>query len=106
MLIVFDVLAAVRDWAAKAQDSWKGLVTASNFEESPEGRTPRSVSWSLEGSRFMGQIVVWEDGQSELDLIDSIVNDARSEHRWLGNRDELEAALCVIRDWVVRRGSN
>lgn len=77
MLIDLDVLASVRDWVTKAQGSWKGLVTASNFEESPEGRTPRSVSWSLDGSRFMGQIVVWEDGQSELDLIDSIVDDAR-----------------------------
>lgn len=105
MLIGSELLVAARGWTREAQNSWEGTTIVSRFEESPEGLFPRSVSWILEGPNFMGQIVIWEDGRSELDMITVATDEARCEYRKVDSRDKLQTALSAVRDWVVRDSS-
>lgn len=102
MLRGTDLLVGVRSWISAAEANLPSPGAASEVEESPNDRDPRSIRWILESFQMMGQIIIWEDGQSEIDLADVASRDVRSEHRRIGDQRDLDAALGAVRDWVVR----
>jgi hypothetical protein len=101
-LTKFDPISSTRAWLYAAEQSWKDCEVASELMESPTGQAPRSIRLIMESQRFLGQIVLWEDGQSELDMIDMVTDETYTEHRDLAGEEELEEALRTIRDWTVR----
>jgi hypothetical protein len=97
-----DLLKATSVWVAAAVLNGEELPVQSDLEESPTDRDPRSIRWILESSEKMGQIVLWTDGQAELDLADVVSGEVRSEHMQIDEQEGLEGALSVVRDWVLR----
>lgn len=74
---------------------------SSRVDESPIDRDPRAISWLLEGSEKIGQIVVWEDGNAEVDLAYLMAGDARSRHHTVDDQQDLEKVLGEVYSWVV-----
>jgi hypothetical protein len=97
-----EILVAVQHWIAAQSDISTNINVKSEIQESPPDRDPRSVRWILEGAEMMGQIIVWEDGQAELDLANAATGDVQSEHRNITNETDLESALSAVRDWTIR----
>ncbi|GLW12291.1 hypothetical protein Misp01_74190 [Microtetraspora sp. NBRC 13810] len=95
-----DLLEAASVWIANMQRG-DGPSLLSEIEESPADRDPRSIRWILEGSEKMGQVILWTDGQAELDLVDAESGDVRSEHAQIEDREGMERALRIVRDWVL-----
>ena len=102
MLRGSELLEYVRGWVSRAEHDSADPSVNSEIEESPDDRNPRSIRWILESPAMMGQIIFWEDGQSELDLIDVATAEARSEHWQIDSPQELERALDAVREWVIR----
>src|SRR5438128_528532 len=82
----------------RIQVRMKRLTTRSS-EDWPN----RSVSWTLELEDLGGQITAWEDGTAELDLVDMARGGSRSEHRQLGDLEDIRGAIDSISAWVVGR---
>lgn len=98
-----DLLNAAQESIRAIESALINQVIASEVKSSPEGRKPRSIRWILEGPEVMGQIVLWEDGQAELDLADMSTGDVKTEHRNIEDQKGLEGALIAVRDWVDRK---
>lgn len=102
MLRGSELLEAFRGWIARPEHVPTGSGVISEIEESPGDRNPRSIRWILESSEMMSQIVLWEDGQSELDLIEVATSEVRSEYRQIGSQQQLDQVLRIVRQWVIR----
>jgi hypothetical protein len=102
MLRGSELLEAFRGWITRPEHVPTSLGASSEIEESPGDRNPRSIRWILESSEMMSQIVLWEDGQSEFDLIDVATSEVRSEHRQIDSRQELDQVMEIVRQWVIR----
>jgi hypothetical protein len=102
MLRGSELLGAVRGWISRAEHVSTGSDVSSEIEESPGDRNPRSIRWVLESPEMMGQIILWEDGQSELDLIDVATAEVHSEHQQIDSQQELDRVLEIVREWVIR----
>ncbi|MGW4776942.1 hypothetical protein ACWEPA_09815 [Streptomyces filamentosus] len=66
-----------------------------------DGFPNKSAAWTVEVGDLGGEVTVWEDGSSELGLVDFATNDAHSEHRQLDDLGSVQAAVEAVRDWVV-----
>jgi hypothetical protein len=102
MLRGSELLGAVRGWISRAEQVSADSGASSEIEESPGDRNPRSIRWILESPEMMSQIILWEDGQSEFDLIDVATSEVRSEHRQIDSQQELDQVLKIVREWVIR----
>ena len=101
-----DLLEAAQDSISRIEIALTNQAITSEVAGSPEDRSPRSIRWILEGSEMMGQIVLWEDGQAELDLADVATGDVKAEHRQIEDQLGLQRALSAVRDWVTRKPSD
>lgn len=101
MLARSDLLGFAQDWISRKQAVFAELGISSEVELSPPDRDPRSVSWVFEGPFHGGQIVIWADGQSEMDLADMESGEIRSEHRWIESEIVLISILGSIYNWVT-----
>jgi hypothetical protein len=99
------LLEAAQGWIADKEAQWVNSAVTSEVDLAPHDRDPRSISWILDGVAFVGQIVIWEDGKSELDLADVATGEVRSNHEQIDSQGELSSTLCIICDWVIRKGS-
>ncbi|MFI8254998.1 hypothetical protein [Streptomyces filamentosus] len=63
----------------------------------------KSAAWTVEAEDLGGEVTVWEDGSSELDLIDFATGDVHSEHRQLDDLESVQVAVEAVRDWVAGR---
>ncbi|MBV1856080.1 hypothetical protein [Catellatospora tritici] len=97
-----ELLNAVRSWIDARQTDAAAADLISGVEESSGDRSPRSISWILEGPETMGQLVVWEDGRAELDLADIVQGQAQTEQQFIPDRDELYRILERVWRWVDR----
>jgi hypothetical protein len=98
-------LAAALDVIAQVESDGSLVGAPSTTKRSPEDWPNRSVSWTIEVGDLGGQITAWEDGSSELDLVDMAGGDAYSEHRQLDDLDDIQLAVEAVRNWVVERRS-
>jgi hypothetical protein len=105
MLRESDLLESAHAWIADEDVKRHALAVSSEIEVSPLDRNPRCISWILESPDFVGQIVIWGDGQAEVDLADIATGEIRSEHRQIDDHDELASILGAVQDWVVREDS-
>lgn len=97
------LLAATLEAVTQIQSEESLVGAESTTKRSPDNWPNRSVSWTVEVGALGGQVTVWEDGSSELDLIDMVAGDAHSEHRQLDDLDGIQVVVEVVRDWVVGR---
>jgi hypothetical protein len=95
-----DLLDIAQKWISRKQAMLIELGISSEVELSPLDREPRSISWVLESSCYGGQLVIWSDGQSEMDLVDMESGEIRSEHRWIESESALASILESIHGWV------
>ncbi len=101
MLRGVPLLAAVLEVIEEAKSGGSLARASSRITRSPEDWPKSSVSWTLELDDLGGQITAWEDGVAELDLVDMVQGDARSEHRQLGDIEDIRGAIETIYVWVV-----
>ncbi|MGW2558316.1 immunity protein TriTu family protein [Streptomyces sp. NPDC001514] len=101
-----DPLESMQSWISGERSKWESTAITSEVEVAPSDRGTRSVSWILESADFIGQVVVWGDGQSEMDLADVATGEVRSQHRRIDDHDGLCSVLKSVRDWVVLKGSH
>ena len=73
----------------------------SQIELSPPDRDPGSISWIVEGGSRMSQMVLWEDGQSEIDLAEVESGRVTSEHRRVDNDVALVELVDSVRSWLL-----
>lgn len=62
------------------------------------------MRWILEGPERIGQVVIWGDGQAEIDLAEVGTGEVRTQHRRADDHDGLVAILESVLDWVVSQG--
>ena len=96
------LLETARHLILAREAEWAGTGIFSEIETSPNEHAFHSLSWILDGPEFSAQLVIWEDGRSELDLIDVAAGEVRSEHREVGEEGDLRSTLDTVVNWVVR----
>ena len=95
-----DLLSHARRWIAGGRAQNPAWDAASKLEESPSGHVPHTLSWVVEDGDRMAQVVIWEDGQSETDLVDSETGEVRTESRRLSGTHDVDELLTVVRGWL------
>jgi len=73
----------------------------SKVELSPEDRNPRSISWIVEGASRMSQVVLWADGQSEMDLAEVASGQIVSEHCQVDGESSLTELFDRVSSWLL-----
>jgi len=101
MLRGSSLLTAVLDGISRATDMLPPSAD-SRIEQTPDHWLNRSVSWAVEVGDLGAQMVVWEDGTAELDLVDMGTVDAHSEHLEINGPIEIELVTNKVLDWVVQ----
>lgn len=71
------------------------------INESPIDWNPRSIQWILEAPDRLGQIILWDGGEAEIDLAVIDTGEIRASHRDIGSSAELEDVLTGLLRWVV-----
>ncbi|MCX4674731.1 hypothetical protein OG413_05235 [Streptomyces sp. NBC_01433] len=104
MLRGLPLLAAVLEAVTLIQSD-ASLVGAESTIRRPDSDDfpNKSAAWTVEVGNLGGEVTVWEDGSSELGLVDFTTNDAYSEHRQLDDLKSIQVAVEVVRDWVMGR---
>jgi hypothetical protein len=97
-----ELLAAMKLWIEVNVVDSSDANLASELAESPVGRNPRSVRWIVTRPDTMGQMIVWEDGQVELDLAGISSGRVISEHHQVDSREDLWRVLDRVRGWGIR----
>ncbi|WP_310718763.1 hypothetical protein [Streptomyces lydicus] len=95
-------IAQAQAWISLENAKVPTLAAISRVELSPEQHCPRSVSWILEGSDFMTQVVLWESGSFEADLAEVATGKVQTNSGQLGDVTELESLLGAARDGALR----
>lgn len=73
----------------------------SKVELSPEDRNPRSISWIVDGTSRMSQVVLWSDGQSEIELAEVASGQIMSEHCQVDGESSLAELVDRVRSWLL-----
>ncbi|MGW5054348.1 immunity protein TriTu family protein [Actinokineospora sp. NPDC004072] len=101
MLTGPDLLSEAKVWIADHMRALGDDGFISTVNESPPDRDLIAMWWMLERGRYLAQVIVWEDGQAELDFADVRSDLMRAEHRQIDSRDELISALRAVYDWAT-----
>ncbi|MFH8630676.1 hypothetical protein ACH4CC_12480 [Streptomyces lydicus] len=80
-----DVIAQAQAWISLENAKVPTLAAISTVESSPAQRSPRSVSWILDGSDFMAQVVLWESGCFEAELAEAATGTVQINSGQLGD---------------------
>ncbi|MEV7383220.1 hypothetical protein [Streptomyces lydicus] len=97
-----DFIAQAQAWISLENVRVPTLAAISKVESSPDQNSPRSVSWILDGSDFMAQVVLWESGSFEADLAEVATGRVQTNSGKLGDVIEVESLLGAARDWALR----
>ncbi|MER7153538.1 MULTISPECIES: hypothetical protein [Streptomyces] len=97
-----DFIAQAQAWISLENTRVPTLAAISKVESSPDQTSPRSVSWILDGSDFMAQVVLWESGSFEADLAEIATGWVQTSSGKLGDVIEVESLLGAARDWALR----
>ncbi|TLS45920.1 hypothetical protein FE633_12240 [Streptomyces montanus] len=70
--------------------------------QGPEpGRAKASVCLSVDGPERLGELVVWETGEAQLQLGDVAGGLVTDERMWLADAEQLATAVGRMTAWVV-----
>jgi hypothetical protein len=80
----------------------EALRDISDIETFPNEGDLTSVSWILDGGKFMAQVVLWDTGEFEEDLVNAETGQVRTRSGRLASPGDLESCLATARDWVLQ----
>lgn len=95
------LLDAVRDAISRIESVGMTSIVDSSVSASPESWTNRSVSWEVVVGDLAAQLVIWEDGNVELDLVNMAAIEAKTENRHVDEQSDLDDLLSEVCDWVT-----
>lgn len=96
------LLERAQEWIRQEIHKAEALRDASTIETSPDESELTSVSWILDGGNFMAQVVLWDTGEFEVDLVNAETGQVRTRSGRLESPSELESCLATARDWVLQ----
>ncbi|MGW7176579.1 hypothetical protein [Streptomyces xanthophaeus] len=96
------LLERAQEWIRQETHKTEALREISEIETSPNGDELTSVSWILDGGNFMAQVVLWETGEFEEDLVNAETGQVRTRSGLLASPGDLETCLATARDWVLQ----
>lgn len=96
------LLERAQEWILQEIRKSDTLQSISSIEISPDDREPKSLSWTLEGDRFMAQVVLWDTGEFEEDFASVESGQVRTRSGRLTSLGGLETCLVTVRDWALR----
>lgn len=94
------LLEAVRMAISRIEPGGALSIADSSVSDSPDSWSNRSVSWEVAAGDLAAQMVVWEDGNAELDLVNMATVEARSEHRQIDDTSDVQSAVKTVCDWL------
>jgi len=98
------LLVRARSLITEAESALTKHGLDSRVELSPRDRNPRSISWIVEGAYRMSQIVLWEDGQSEVELAEVETGQIVSDHRQIDGEGALIELVGSTTSWLLEAG--
>ncbi|GAA4661668.1 hypothetical protein GCM10023324_09720 [Streptomyces youssoufiensis] len=96
------VLERAQEWIRQEIHKTKALRDISEIETSPNEHGVTSMSWILDGGNFMAQVVLWDTGEFEEDLVNAETGQVRTRSGRLASPGDLESCLATARDWVLQ----
>lgn len=99
------LLNAALELIAQVEAAELPTSVVSTVNQAPDHWIKRSVSWTLEAGDLGAQLTIWEDGDTEIDLVDMATLEAKAEHRKLDGERDIRLALNTARDWVLGQPS-
>ncbi|MEV6954231.1 hypothetical protein [Streptomyces sp. NPDC051183] len=97
-----ELLERAREWISLEVQKAEKLSEISEIEVSPVDRESKSVSWILNGSDFMAQVVLWETGEFESDFANVATGQVQTTSGRVASFGELESLLESARDWLLQ----
>lgn len=101
MLMGYSLLVRAESLINSVESKLNEYGFDSQVELSPEDRDPRSISWIVEGEHRMSQIVLWEDGQSEIELAEVETGQVISEHHKIEGESAVTALIDSVKLWLL-----
>lgn len=95
-----DVLTDLRKWFDDRTAGLADLGFQTEFSESPPDRVKRSVSVMIASSSKIGQLILWDSGESELLLGDVGSGEVMEEHREITSHIGLQDATQTLLAWL------
>lgn len=96
------LLDRAQEWIRQEIHKMEALRDISEIGTSPNEGEPTSVSWILDGGTFMAQVVLWDTGEFEEDLVNAETGRVRTRSGRLATPGDLESCLTAARDWVLQ----
>ncbi|MCP3755657.1 hypothetical protein [Streptomyces sp. TBY4] len=96
------LLERAQEWIRQEIHKTEALRDISEIETSPNEGDLTSVSWILDGGIFMAQLVLWDTGEFEEDLVNAETGQVRTRSGRLVSPGDLESRLATARDWVLQ----
>ncbi|MFI6940367.1 hypothetical protein ACIBI4_13930 [Streptomyces sp. NPDC050418] len=100
MLIESEILRAFMALIRQELRDTEGLSDISEISLSPNDEAPESISWVLDAGIRMGQVVLWNTGEFEEDLVDVEAGQVRTRSGRMTS-DDVKSFLVRVRDWVL-----
>jgi hypothetical protein len=100
---MYDVISDLKAWFEDRRTALTELGFVADFKDSPRGRAKRSAALTVASSRRIGQLVVWETGEAELNLGDIGSNDVMEEHREITSQIGIRDATETLLVWLGQR---
>ncbi|WP_338676732.1 hypothetical protein V1460_30025 [Streptomyces sp. SCSIO 30461] len=96
------LLEQAQEWIQREIHKMAPLGDISEIEKSSHGGKLASVSWVLDGGNFMAQVVLWDTGEFEEDLVNVESGQVRTRSGRLASSGDLERCLAAARDWALQ----
>jgi hypothetical protein len=91
-----NLLAALETWFAEHVDDMAARGVQMSLSHSPADHPKASMSLDMDSENSVGQIVVWDSGEAEIQYGDVATGQVEHVHRDLASREDLMDALGLL----------
>ena len=93
-------LPRLKQWHTDHRDELTAAGLTTTLRESPPEWPKASISLEIDGGRRLSQLIVWDSGETELDLADLDTGVHVPQHRIISTPNDLDDLLSQQLTWL------
>jgi hypothetical protein len=90
----------LEDWHTRHHQQVTTAGTTVTIEHSPPGRSKASIALSFDADPRLAQLIIWDTGEAELDLIDLNTGTHTPQHHDITTTAEVDHLITEILAWI------
>jgi hypothetical protein len=93
-------LSHLEHWYAHHHQQITAAGMTVTIEHSPPGRNKASIALSFDAGPRLAQLIIWDTGEAELDLIDLAAETHAPQHHDITTTAEVDHLIMEILGWI------